>query len=269
MKTGQKEFGRCVICGIQKELTKEHIPPKCVFNKENYKMVNGLDILTADTFPWDGGEFKTKTVQGGITLNTLCRECNTKMGNLYTRAYKYFIMGLHYILWKSKPEINTAVHLIEKKIKPLNIFKQIVSMFNSLNKGLFESRNFDIGEFLSNPTEKTFCSGIYFYIYFTSCIQHLPMQAKVSIAGQGLKNKYSSEIAHHPLGIIMTIDHELQDEACINSFLNFDYDQEADLEMLAYFRERNLPIIGNYITQKELTQISIEEREKKTRVRVK
>lgn len=51
----------------------------------------------------------------------------------------------------------------------------------------------------------------------------------------------------------MSIDSKLEAESCcINDFLNYDYDQEACLDLNLYFRERNLTFANDYRTKKEL-----------------
>lgn len=252
-KISKKYFGKCAICKKQGELSKEHIPPRSAFNKGRYKVANGLDILKSKGLPWvDNENVNSKIIQGGFATYSLCHDCNNKTGLYYANAYKEFVYALHSVLVSSSYKANDLIKIRIDKIKPLNIFKQIVSMFNSINPSLFTKQGFDIEKFLLEKEEATFCNNIYFYIFLTENGVVIPLQAKALI------NKPSyllilSEITHYPLGIIMSIDSKLEAESCcINDFLNYDYDQEACLDLNLYFRERNLTFANDYRTKKEL-----------------
>lgn len=93
-------------------------------------------------------------MQGGYGIHCFCRECNTLLGNLYVRAYKSFVLGLHGAIVQTKIESNQTMQIIKAPIKPLNIIKQIISNFYCINPGMFDNEDFDICEFLKDKTKK-------------------------------------------------------------------------------------------------------------------
>ncbi len=253
-KVGQKYFGKCAICGKFGELSKEHIPPRCTFNKERFNLVTGNELLTNGELLWtEDKKLNTITIQGGIAYYSLCSTCNTNTGLLYTNAYKDFIMALHSILVNNNFKVNDCIKITIPRIKPLNIFKQIVSMFNTIYPEIFKIKNFDMEKYLLDKNELKFCDGIYFYIFLTKNITRIPWQGQ----GNVITGNFNilSEICHYPLGIIMSVDKELEGETCINSFSVYDYDEEADYEDTIFLRERNLTIARDYRTKEELKNI--------------
>ena len=51
-----KKTGNCALCGIETELTYEHIPPRKAFNWLGAKSITGYEImklLSNDRLPWD------------------------------------------------------------------------------------------------------------------------------------------------------------------------------------------------------------------------
>ncbi len=69
----------CRICGNNRQLTKEHIPPKAAGNSD-YICVHNLYALSKG---WSRGEI----FQNGLTRSTLCRACNGKTAGYYVRAF--------------------------------------------------------------------------------------------------------------------------------------------------------------------------------------
>ncbi|ADD67334.1 hypothetical protein Dacet_0536 [Denitrovibrio acetiphilus DSM 12809] len=60
------QHGFCRLCGEEKDLSEDHIPPKCFGNKSPVKIVSE-----------NGREF---TSRNGLKFKTICRDCNSKLG---------------------------------------------------------------------------------------------------------------------------------------------------------------------------------------------
>lgn len=82
-------FGRCRLCGLDKNLTKEHIPPAASGNLERHKVFKFDDWLK-DKMD-DNPEAKHAIEQGGIFGYTLCRSCNSFTGIKYGTEYKRWV----------------------------------------------------------------------------------------------------------------------------------------------------------------------------------
>ena len=253
-KVGQKYFGKCAICKKFAELSREHIPPRCAFNKGRYKVLDGMEVIKKGGLPWvDNKETNSVIRQGGYYKYSLCQLCNRKTGQFYANAYKDFVYILHNAFVSYNFKTNDLIS-IKLKIKPLNIIKQIISIFNTINPGVFEKHGLDIEKFLLNKENKDFCNDINFYIFLTKDGTIIPSQAICFLGNP--KPLILSEMCHYPLGIIMTIDSVKDDETCcINNFLEYEYDEEVEMELKIYVRERNLTFVGDYRTKEELKNI--------------
>ena len=65
-----KHIGICALCGKEKELTFEHLPPNKAFNFTPAKPVNGEDFIHAsddkNRVPWDLSGLKYQNQQKGM-----------------------------------------------------------------------------------------------------------------------------------------------------------------------------------------------------------
>jgi hypothetical protein len=70
----QKAHGTCRICGLRRELTYEHIPPRCAFNEAPARMYSVEQWVILES----GGPAKYRDQQRGPGYLTLCDECNNR-----------------------------------------------------------------------------------------------------------------------------------------------------------------------------------------------
>lgn len=252
IKTKNKHFGKCNICQNQSQLSREHVPPKCSLNKMNFKLYEVVDVMTNPKLPWENPQYNNQRIkQGGMSYYSICKECNEKTGKFYSTNYKHFITICAQTLYDLNPEPNTQVCLNKSKIKPLNIFKQIISMFNTLNPGLFLKHGVNIKEFLLNVNYKEFCNDINFHIFLTKDFSQQSIQAQHR---KTVGTVILSEMVHYPLGVIMCLDKRIDSEYCINDFLNYAYDEEIEIDIVLNFRERKLPIVADFRTKEQIRQ---------------
>lgn len=130
----EKEMGKCKICGKEKKLTFEHIPPKASFNGQKVEIIKGDELIktiTGKRLPWDTSGLKKKVSQNGTKVKTLCSKCNSFTGQHYGSWYVDLVGGFHNFIQSNKPKANEYYEFDLHQIKPLNIFKQIISMFCS------------------------------------------------------------------------------------------------------------------------------------------
>lgn len=102
--------GKCRLCGVVSELTKEHIPPKSSGNKLRHTKLTFDDWIRDHLEP--NMKLKHEIEQGGIFGYTLCEKCNSMTGNLY---------GTEYMLWveraKKVIDVDTIIQL-DKTLGP-------------------------------------------------------------------------------------------------------------------------------------------------------
>lgn len=128
--------GECKICGLIKELTKEHIPPKSAMNSGKIKLINPdetVKLLTGNKPPWEKDDLKYSISQNGLIKNTLCKKCNNFTGRNYVDFYKNFVLSVNDIIQEYKITTGLKVAIEYDKFNHLRVFKQIITMFASLS----------------------------------------------------------------------------------------------------------------------------------------
>lgn len=79
-----RRVGRCRICGEQRKLTREHVPPAAAFNRDRAKVHTVDEWLSRQDDVMPGGHFK----QGGLWAYTLCKPCNEFTGLRFADEYR-------------------------------------------------------------------------------------------------------------------------------------------------------------------------------------
>ena len=140
MSRKQKIYGICRLCGENKELTFEHVPPETVFNKGAVRNVS-LDAVIKDTMkqnklPWEINYGKGKIQQRGRGGFYLCSRCNSCTGQWYVPDYSRFVHSVQGAMLQAGEQKYESLGLRIKNIRPLPIFKQVMTMFCDINSGL-------------------------------------------------------------------------------------------------------------------------------------
>lgn len=131
-----KHFGKCALCGVERELTFEHIPPRNAFNDKRVKLVSGetfFENMQAGEEAKAFSELKYENAQKGKGGYTLCRECNNNTGTWYGNDFIVFSQMVANIKASLGEPYESGIECYNLKIKPLNILKQVSSMFCSVN----------------------------------------------------------------------------------------------------------------------------------------
>ena len=126
--------GFCAICGLECELTFEHIPPRAAFNDKPSRMYSMENILekTKDSkqIPksFEGLHYSDR--QKGYGDYLLCAKCNNMTGHLYAPAYINFNNSILKLIADNYDDYMKASGLqLNARIEPLNFSKQVLSMF--------------------------------------------------------------------------------------------------------------------------------------------
>jgi hypothetical protein len=149
----KKVFGKCRICGEEKQLTQEHYIPRAAGGGVKITLYSGDELIKTLQKDKDGNDQipRGKIKQNGLAEHTLCKECNELSGVLYDKEFARFHNGIHYMLRSSiiipkgqKPEdyLENKVMTIEMAdIKPFNIAKRMLVSFCSVeHAGLTDRR---------------------------------------------------------------------------------------------------------------------------------
>lgn len=203
IKNLREKIDICCICGEKKVMSFEHIPPESAFNKNRVNLYQGTDVLGRDKLPWDLKGIKYQQSQRGSGFETVCQSCNNFAGYKYVRAYKFFVHeGIKQLYYRLNGYIETSNFI---NIKPLNIIKQIITMFLAINPPSVGERNYDLRSFVLNPEKKDFNTEKYgIYIYFLKG----NISKFIGISGLLRDNRTTvlSELAYFPYGFILEIN---------------------------------------------------------------
>lgn len=250
----QKNYGRCHICRKEKTLTYEHVPPKCAFNNQPLKIVTGNIInetFSLNRKPWDLQGLNYVQQQKGGGYYSLCKECNTNTGSWYGNYYGDFAKSVHNIMCELSPHSNDKLELKSNEFYPLQVFKQIMSMFCSINNDVFADEQ--LSEFLLNKESNNFNNNKYqLYMYLSK--GNLQKKLPFSILGHINKGMLKvSEITAYPFGFILYIDSNNEEYGTnITNFAYQLYNEKHFLEMILPVYECNIAFPLNYKTQEEM-----------------
>jgi hypothetical protein len=136
-------FGICHICGQEKKLSFEHVPPRAAFNDRPVLRTAFEDFLCSE----NPDEIKGEIQQRGAGAHTLCEKCNSDTGSWYGGPYaKWASQAMQLIIeTRGKPSLGYSFNLF-----PLRVLKQIICMFFSANSPQYQALNTDLVRFVLN-----------------------------------------------------------------------------------------------------------------------
>ena len=236
-----KPIGVCHICGQTKELTFEHLPPRSTGNKSTVKCYDHDDLLEAYLAGKDPiTSCRYRQSQGGYQLATICSDCNNNTGAYYVQDYTAFSKAMVSSL-KAKNQNETLNHIIsfDCTIKPLNFYKQVVTIFCSVldpkTVSLLGLGDFVLDKTASSPKGKDF--NIYMYLVpIDSCSRHTTAITFTKIDTG--KHLTVAEFISPPFGFILNLtplsvfSTQLYD---LSHFCNYSYDQVANIKVSSLF----------------------------------
>lgn len=149
----KKVYGKCRICGEEKQLSQEHYIPRAAGGGAKVTLYSGDELIKTLHKDEDGNDYKPrgKIKQNGLAEHTLCKECNELSGALYDKEFARFHNGVHHIITSSItiPKGQTmedyldgeVVTMVLQDIKPFNIAKRMLVSFCSVeHPGLTDRR---------------------------------------------------------------------------------------------------------------------------------
>lgn len=263
MSKKHKEYGICRICGEYKELTFEHVPPETVFNKGAVRNV-GIDAVIKDTIkndklPWEINYGKGKIQQRGRGGFYLCSSCNSCTGQWYVPGYSRFVHAIQGAMRQVGEQEYASLGLKIKGIKPLPIFKQVMTMFCDINYGLMGDDS--LKGYLLDKYSRSFDQSRYrLYAHIHSGALERLNGIMVQATNYGIITL--SEISTYPLGFTLYInkpDVYKPEGVEITSFSEWNYEDESDVEIIIPKLECNTMFSGDYRTKEEIAGIALQE----------
>jgi len=237
--------GVCHICGKYGPLSFEHVPPKSAFYKTSLIELSAEDALLLG--PDDVAKGRHIQRMGGYTL---CGRCNNITGQWYGAAFAHFCyQGMELLL---KSDGKGSLHY-PFMIYPLRVFKQIVTMFFSINAPGF-GRGDELVKFVLNKNWRWLSGKYRFYMYLCEG----PRFRKIGNVVKGelfsTRMAYLSELSYYPFGFLMTDSTTIPDQRLfpINHFKDYQYDDLRQIFLKPVKLETHMVLPADYRTKKEL-----------------
>lgn len=232
MKENSNLNGNCLICGSWGKLSFEHVPPKSAFNTKPI-LLQQMDDIEKGT---------GKRINKGFGAYTLCESCNKKTGGWYGSAFSAFAKtGMELLLQESK--------IIKGwyGIKPLNVFKQIITMFFTADRA-GELRSIPgLKEFILDKESQLFPEGIQIHLY-SNASKHKRLFGLTTVYDPELGIQKWAEINFQPFGFFLTLNSHPPNNYMLNitEFNKFKYGQHTRVEIQTNYLEVSSPVIGLY-----------------------
>lgn len=250
--------GKCCICGIESELTFEHIPPRCAGNKNGVRVHKLEDILGKDAPIWKRSNIPYKQLQKGYGSHSLCKSCNNDTGTWYGSAYCEVSNLFKNIVMENRIKSGRTID-VALSIRPLNFIKQVLSMFCTSNGRPINGfvRELVLDKELSAESLRNIKISMVVNIgsvHHTSGVAG-KMQLNFREGNSGSRVAILSDIMYFPLGFIMYIDPSDGDEIAgldISKFIQYKFDEEVLIRMRISVVESNSIFPGDFRSRNEI-----------------
>lgn len=261
MANKKNHEGYCRICNKYGKLTYEHIPPKCALNDKEIRVYTGdscVKLLSdKNRFPWETDGIKYKLLQKGLGDYTLCEKCNNITGELYGDEYKkWFFTSIKSINDNSVEHklANNATFKL-KNVYPGRFIRQILSIICSTYSGFTKKYPY-VKELILNKNyvySKKPEFKIYMYLLKN------PYNGYTGISGMMLSDgtfKIVDEIDLYPFGFYLILSDTKENEMDITEFINYGYNDIADVDLTMNVHEKNNIIPMDFRTKDEIIEES-------------
>ena len=234
-------YGVCHICGQNRKLTFEHIPPRKALNNLPARVYNGTELIKK----YNGEPYKYQNMQKGTGGYTLCEECNNNTGAWYADEYSEIASATAYSIKKYEPiAVGTAIHFHTEKFRPLSFIKQIIAMFcSTLYIEDVQLLGFDklLLDKISNEIDNTKFD---IRIYLTNAKNGKFQTGKMGLLKQGECSMYVQQIAEigaYPFGFILNLTpkYPIEEGISIMWMLNTEYGVNYNLNIDIPYLEKS------------------------------
>ena len=235
-----KREGICRICGKYGKLTFEHVPPQSAFNSNPVFFQKSVHLHDPKSYLY-GKRILSNQGAGGYYL---CEPCNNLTGSYYGDSYKKFayigMIALTNRIWASK------TITFEYAIQPLNILKQILSMFMSIDTSDQLLNLEGLADFILNKDSNELPDKLRVFIYHTVTKQ---VRNGWGMARTEKGSHFRGEITFPPFGVVYALDSEPthDDFLEITDFKNYQFNQTIMARLVIPYLTPKTYIPGLYI----------------------
>ncbi len=191
--------GICRICGENNKLSFEHTPPESALNDKPVFIQKSEHLHDKNSFVYG----KRILSNRGAGSYSLCISCNNITGGNYGNSFKKFV-NQGFVGCRNRVWTNSLIPFVFS-IEPLNVLKQILTMFMSIDKSNRLLNSKGLSEFILNKESKSMPSKLRIFLYYTDSISVRNGCGFLSNLGSGILVE-TGEITFRPFGYIYTID---------------------------------------------------------------
>jgi hypothetical protein len=233
--------GHCGLCGKFKNLSFEHVPPQSAFNNKPIFIQHHEHLFDTTSFLY-GKKLRSNKGFGGYTL---CETCNNNTGKWYAKDFGDFVhQGMAVIQSLKVPQYAITG---EYHIKPLNVLKQILTMFMSADKlGHLKSQK-ELVHFILDKEKTQLPENFKVFLYSTmSSFKRLIGHSVVYDPKLGIQKW--CEINFQPYGYLLAEESgPAHEHMCdISDFGKYGYDQKVSVAITTAYLGVATPFIGDY-----------------------
>lgn len=195
--------GMCHICGYERELTFEHIPPKRAFNSNPV----AIQTLWGLSKQQERGLARALPLRmgKGMGKHSLCKECNERTADNYGAAFAdWTVQALRYV-----DRVDGAGKFyLPFEIEPLRVIKQIIVMCLATAEFNDPRLHETLRGLVLKPFERHIPPIYRFHVYLNPCSRdesRMVTNGGMVRMGEGLKFWSLAEVAFPPMGYSWTI----------------------------------------------------------------
>ncbi len=208
--------GKCHICGSVGPLSFEHVPPRAAFNDHGVLEAK-IESLIGKAFTADTLTEKAVNNQRGAGKHTLCVSCNNNTGSWFAAAYVAFAK-------QAMPAAHTNSNDVRRvrgySIQPLNVLKQILTMFCSACGPNFAEKHPALVRYLLNPESREYPNTRFRIGAALFDVAHSTAARQSGISGrmnsESGKNETFSEISYPPFNFVLSLTGDFPDSRLVD-----------------------------------------------------
>jgi len=231
---------RCRLCGEERPLTFEHIPPRAAYNRGRVSML-GIEAWLAHDADPDGPAPKRRIQQRGSGAYSLCAECNNLTGRLYVPELRAWVQagaeglfGNPGLAAQFREEQRTVY--AEWKLqscRPGRFLKQVATMLLAMSPPGLGDRFPELRNYARDPGKVGLPTELQFYLalYAGPNSRYVAGGAEASLDGGGIHHVY--ELAAPPFAYILSLAEQTPaiEAGNISNFATVGIDDTANVEM--------------------------------------
>ncbi|MBA3807038.1 MAG: hypothetical protein H0X28_01390 [Solirubrobacterales bacterium] len=252
----EHEPRRCRLCGEQRPLTFEHIPPRSAHNRAP-AAIQGIETWLARDSDPNAVARRPQVQQRGSGAYSLCGPCNNLAGRLYVPEFRHWIemgttvlFGPDDLAARFRDERETAYATVKlKQRRPARFVKQIATMLLAMSPPGLGDNFPELRAYAADPNAVGFPDRLRLYLalYAGPHVRYAAGAATVrNFLTTGTEIHHVYELAYPPFSYILSLEEQTPviETGNASNFGSLRIDQSADVElqMIVGYGETPLPL---------------------------